>query len=78
MALSSKTSRLVLVAALLLWCVALVAIRVKIGGQNMYVFLLWNLFLAAIPLAAGAALDFSSSAISKFKIVLQDLPNANR
>ena len=58
MALSSKSSRLIIVAVLLLWCVALVAIRVKICGATMYVFLLWNLFLAAIPLAAGAALAY--------------------
>jgi uncharacterized membrane protein len=33
-----------------------IAVRVLITGQPLFLFLLWNLFLAAIPFALGAAL----------------------
>lgn len=35
---------------LTLFCISLILIRVKITGTTYYMFLIWNLFLAALPL----------------------------
>jgi uncharacterized membrane protein len=34
-----------------LWCIALLAARLSWSGQPHFMFMLWNLFLAAVPLA---------------------------
>jgi uncharacterized membrane protein len=42
--------RLILFAAMLSWCAALLVVRVERTGSLTFAFLVWNLFLAAIPL----------------------------
>ena len=42
--------------ALVLWCLVLLWVRTLLAGSAMYLFLLWNLFLAAIPLLASGRL----------------------
>jgi uncharacterized membrane protein len=46
----------VLFGALLVWCLALIALRVSRTGTDHFLFLIWNLFLACIPLAASRLL----------------------
>lgn len=45
-------------ALLLAWCAALLTVRVWRAGSPMYLFLVWNLFLAAIPAFAAARLQY--------------------
>ena len=47
------TRRTALFAVLLLWCGALLAVRVLRAHNVSYVFLVWNLFLAVIPAQVG-------------------------
>ena len=68
---------------LLLWCVALYALRVERSGSLMFGFLLWNLFLALIPWLASLyglrrqSRRFPTAAkVSAFAIWLLFLPNA--
>jgi uncharacterized membrane protein len=49
--------RVLAFAALLCWCEVLLMIRVARSGSYSYVFLTWNLFLAAIPFLAAAVLE---------------------
>ncbi|HYO79046.1 MAG TPA: DUF1361 domain-containing protein [Thermoanaerobaculia bacterium] len=44
-------------AALLAWCGALVALRLERSNSASYAFLIWNLFLAAIPFGAALVVD---------------------
>jgi uncharacterized membrane protein len=44
-------------AALLAWCAALLALRIARSNSYSYFFLIWNLFLAAIPFAASLAIE---------------------
>lgn len=39
-----------------LWCIALIGIRLQWAGNSKFVFLVWNLFLAAIPLGFAVLL----------------------
>lgn len=48
--------RIVVLALLLLWCAAMVAVRVERTGSWYYGFLLANLFLASIPLVLSTGL----------------------
>jgi uncharacterized membrane protein len=48
--------RLGAAGALLIWCATLVAVRVVFSHHLTYVFLGWNLFLAAVPLGASLIL----------------------
>ncbi|HEU4888784.1 MAG TPA: DUF1361 domain-containing protein [Thermoanaerobaculia bacterium] len=43
--------------ALLGWCAALIALRVARANSFLFVFLVWNLFLAAIPFVASLAFE---------------------
>lgn len=43
--------------ALLAWCVVLLAVRLDRSGSASYAFLIWNLFLAAVPFAAAVVLE---------------------
>lgn len=43
--------------ALLSWCAALLALRVARADSFLFSFLIWNLFLAAIPFAASLAFE---------------------
>jgi len=48
-------NRAAAIALLLLWCVALLFVRVVHSGKVTYVFLVWNLILAIVPAAAASA-----------------------
>lgn len=43
--------------ALLAWCAALLALRIARADTFLFTFLVWNLFLAAIPFAASLAFE---------------------
>ena len=43
--------------ALLAWCSALLALRLARSNTFLFAFLIWNLFLAAIPFAASLAFE---------------------
>lgn len=48
--------RTVLLTALFLWCAALLGLRMERTGTMRYEFLVWNLFLAFVPLVASSLL----------------------
>ena len=54
--LASPSRRFRLGALLALWVAALLATRVAVTGSPFGLFLVWNLVLAAVPLAASTAL----------------------
>jgi uncharacterized membrane protein len=69
--------------ALLGWCALLIGFRVHLAGERTYAFLLWNLVLAAVPLAAAYALEGAArkrmgapAQVAAFLIWLCFLPNA--
>lgn len=71
--------RLLLFAALLFWCCALLAFRVVRSHTVTYVFLVWNLFLAAIPAIAAMLFVHVRSKLARvawFLVWLAFLPNA--
>ena len=77
------TNRLLLFAMLLGWCGALLLFRFARSGSLAFGFLIWNLFLAAIPAVAAwffvRAMAKGSSLIERvgwFVIWLVFLPNA--
>ena len=51
-----ETRGLVLSALLLVWCLTLIAIRVLRTDSPHMLFLVWNLFLASVPLASSRVL----------------------
>jgi uncharacterized membrane protein len=70
-------------APLLLWCFGLVALRIGMTGRLTYIFLAWNLILAAVPLIASRRLlrgnERGAPALLQaawFAIWLLFLPNA--
>jgi uncharacterized membrane protein len=76
-------NRVLLFAALIGWCGALLGARVVGSGSSYYLFLVWNLFLAVIPAAvaplfAAAMTGKSSLAVraGTFAVWLVFLPNA--
>ena len=74
---TAKAQRLALVAALLLWCCLLVLVRDYYTDAASAAFLLWNLWLALVPLVVGASLDFKSRFwLLPFSIWILFLPNA--
>jgi uncharacterized membrane protein len=74
--------RLGTAAALILWCALLLVARIGYSGTRTYAFLLWNLFLAGIPMAASLwlrRLDPTRRPVlrgSLFLVWLLFLPNA--
>jgi len=50
-----ESRRIWIVAALLAWCAVLIGCRMHFSGTGIYRFLLWNLFLALLPLLFGWA-----------------------
>jgi uncharacterized membrane protein len=75
--------RIAVFAALLAWCAGLIAIRLVRANTASYAFLVWNLFLAAVPFAASLvveALDQKRHVRplqwSAFAVWLLFLPNA--
>ncbi|HEX8552336.1 MAG TPA: DUF1361 domain-containing protein [Abditibacteriaceae bacterium] len=69
MNLSRERQRPALCAALFVWCCALIMLRVSKNPSALYTFLLWNLFLAALPLVFGAAFRAASGRKSVLQIV---------
>lgn len=49
--------RIAAFAALLAWCGALLALRLARSNSFLFAFLMWNLFLAAIPFLASLAFE---------------------
>jgi uncharacterized membrane protein len=49
--------RIAVFAVLLMWCAALLALRLARSHTASYAFLVWNLFLAAIPFWASLVLE---------------------
>jgi uncharacterized membrane protein len=81
MALEIK--RFGVLAALCVWCFSLTLVRVLRTGNTGYVFLCWNLFLAAVPLFASTAFRRLSRSSNRYffqclflSIWLLFLPNA--
>ena len=78
-----ETRGLVLSALVLAWCLGLIAVRVTRTGSPHFLFLIWNLFLACVPLASSRALaSMNRRGASKwtqctlFGLWLLFLPNA--
>lgn len=72
-----------LYGALLAWCVALIFIRVERTESGYFLFLIWNLFLACVPLLASRLLRVAHQRrvslffqVSLFSVWLLFLPNA--
>ena len=49
--------RIAVFAVLLIWCAGLLALRLARSNSVSYAFLVWNLFLAAIPFGASLVLE---------------------
>lgn len=70
---------LLLNLAACLWCFAVLKLRFHIAGNHNYAFMLWNLFLAAIPLALSLGLPRVRrlpNALPLLAVWLLFLPNA--
>lgn len=82
MKMSNEKQRLAVVAALLLWCAALVGYRMFLISQISGIWLLRNLFLAALPLLWSTAFGWANTrkrpvlAAICFGLWLLFLPNA--
>ena len=79
----TRPQRLIVFCALLAWCIALLGFRVQRTGSGDFLFLVWNLFLACIPLVASrllrAAHERRASDLVQvvlFAVWLLFLPNA--
>ena len=71
--------RSLILGALVAWCGMLLFVRIVRTGSLAYSFLVWNLFLAAIPAVAAALFVRAKSAIAQtcwFAVWLLFLPNA--
>jgi len=80
---SSDVKRILVVSVLLFWCACLIAVRVDRTGSGYYVFLVGNLFLAAVPLFLSTGLRIASHwrlhwtiHLALFCLWLLFLPNA--
>lgn len=69
--------------ALVVWCVALLELRIWHTGDTINSFLLWNMSLAVVPLVAAVALQLASLRdglsvlkVAVFGVWLAFLPNA--
>src|SRR6266576_500498 len=47
--------RIVIISALTFWSTCLIVLRIARTGSRYYLFLIWNLFLAGIPLVASTS-----------------------
>ena len=73
------TQRTLSLTLLLGWCAAMLAVRMWRSGSPTYTFLVWNLFLGAIPLYAAAMLARVRSNAAQagwLAVWLAFLPNA--
>jgi uncharacterized membrane protein len=74
--------RVLTFGALLVWCAGLLALRIERANNGVFFFLLWNLFLAAIPFGAAMVMElldrkrWTVGAWPAFGIWLLFLPNA--
>ena len=62
-----------------LWCCIMLNVRIHLAGHQYYVFMLWNLFLAAIPLGLSLGLRQINSltlALPLLAVWLLFFPNA--
>ena len=57
---SADFKRFVVVSMLLFWCVCMIAVRVSRTGSGYYVFLIFNLILAGVPLFLSTVLRLAS------------------
>lgn len=80
---SSDCKRVVVLSALLFWCVCLVAVRIDRTGSGYYRFLIFNLVLACVPLGLSTALRIANHwrlhwtiQLTGFILWLLFLPNA--
>lgn len=82
MTMSKEKQRILVVVLLLGWCAALLVFRLYLGKDGLAVWLLWNLFLASVPLVWGAAFQSAMQrgrrlwAALWFGLWLLFLPNA--
>jgi uncharacterized membrane protein len=74
---------LALVCGMLAWCVGLVFFRIQRTGSEYFLFMIWNLFLACIPLFASRLLQIAHAKripdvvqIGLVAVWLAFLPNA--
>jgi uncharacterized membrane protein len=80
--MSAHARRALVFAALLGFCAALIAMRATRTGSTSYAFLLWNLFLAAIPAVAAWLFTLAAARRARtvqfvtFMVWLLFLPNA--
>lgn len=80
---SADVKRFIVVSMLLLWCVCMIDVRTDRTGSGYYRFLIFNLFLACIPLGLSTALRIASHwrvhwtiQLPLFSLWLLFLPNA--
>ena len=60
--LVKQRGELVVLSALLAWCLALIGARTVRTGSGYFLFLIWNLFLACVPLMASRLLSVAHRA----------------
>ena len=79
---SRDCKRVVVLSALLFWCVCLVAVRIDRTGSGYYRFLIFNLVLACVPLGLSTALRIANHwrlhwtiQLAGFSLWLLFLPN---
>ena len=53
---STDAKRFIVISALMIWCCFMIAVRMEKTGSHHYLFLVWNLFLAAVPLIFSTGL----------------------
>jgi len=80
---SGDVKRILVMSVLLFWCVCLIAVRIDRTGSGYYRFLIFNLFLACIPLFLSTVLRIASHwrlhwtiHLALFSLWLLFLPNA--
>ena len=80
---SADVKRFIVVSMLLFWCVAMIAVRTDKTGSSYYRFLIFNLFLACMPLFLSTALRIATHfrfhwtiVLALFCLWLLFLPNA--
>jgi uncharacterized membrane protein len=67
---STDGKRIVVLGVLLSWCVCMIAVRMERTGSGYYRFLVWNLFLAGVPLLVSTGLRYMNRRQSNAKIQL--------
>jgi uncharacterized membrane protein len=79
---SQEKQVLAAVALMLFWCIGLLSFRIYLDSSGIEIALMWNLFLASLPLAWGAGFQNASrrncpfAALLFFVLWLLFLPNA--